>query len=82
MLSLVAQPTAPHEKDLLTGNETCPLILRDLCRRANLTIQSVQPWTHERLYETVREARVTEFVSEHHGADAFLGRQWIGSTEI
>ncbi len=82
MLKLVALPLRINEPDLLKGNELEPLFLRALGGEATLRIDPAPIWTHGDLNAAVERGDVRAFVTEHFGADAFVGNQWIGSSEV
>lgn len=59
-----------------------PLILRDLAGSPLLEIPADGAWTIERLVDLLDSARACECVTEAFGADAFIGTEWIGGTEV
>lgn len=67
----------PGEPDILSGHETKPFILRDLDGCVLLRFPAGRPWTVALLDELI--GRLGEYL--RNGADAYLGDQWIGSTE-
>lgn len=70
---LVARPKTPMEHDLLQGNESLPLHFTHNGQVLLSLPCPPQGWTHETL----------EAVSAPGACwDAFLGDQWIGSSEI
>ncbi len=73
----------PGEKDVLAGNERHPLVIRSCSdRRELIRVLPTSPWTHEQLDTTGTQLRaLLEAEFTHEGADAFLGQQWVGSTE-
>lgn len=71
------------EPDILSGNQLEPLTIQDLDRtKVLLSVLPSGPWTHEALVVTGRgiEELLSQEVAE--GVDAFLGTQWVGSTEV
>jgi hypothetical protein len=82
MLKLVARPLRRGEPDLLTGNEREPLFLRALGGQATFRINPALTWTHDGLDAAAEREDVSAFVTEHFGADAFLGGRWVGSSEV
>lgn len=73
----------PGEPDILAGHQLEPLTIQDLDRtKVLLRVLPSGPWTHEALEETGRgiEQMLPQEVAE--GVDAFLGTQWVGSTEV
>ncbi|MEX3845584.1 hypothetical protein [Paraburkholderia sp. BR10882] len=81
-LTIVALPSRAGEPDLLIGNERKPFILVDLAGEATLRIDPAPAWSHSTLHAVPDRPDVKAFVSEHFGADAYLGGQWIGSSEV
>lgn len=70
----------PGEPDILTPIRNEVLYIRDLDGELLSQVHpSNKSWTHEALVEVI------ENLSEHrvceHGADAYLGGYWVGSTE-
>jgi hypothetical protein len=59
-----------------------PFILRDLAGATLFEIPPDGKWTLERVLELLNGHRACECVSEAFGADAYIGTQWIGSTEV
>ncbi|MFA1240858.1 hypothetical protein ACCC84_21355 [Serratia odorifera] len=74
---IVTRPTSSKEPDLLCGYETAKLVVKDLSG-ANATEYATpeQGWTHASL-----EA-LDLCVAFPDGWDAFLGGEWVGSSEI
>lgn len=74
---IVAQPINEKEPDLLIGNENKGLTIQDL---AGKVLASIRPdstgWTHAKLLEIDIDSMAPE------GWDAYLGDEWIGSSEI
>lgn len=74
---IVARPCRSHEPDLLIGREFEPLIIQDL---AGVECVRYAPpnngWTH-----TALEC-VDYFSVSPDGWEAYLGTQWIGSSEV
>ncbi|EHA16166.1 MULTISPECIES: hypothetical protein [Halomonadaceae] len=71
------------EPDILMEHQHEPLTIQDLDRKkVLLSVLPSEPWTHEALEETGRgiEQMLPQEVAE--GVDAFLGTQWVGSTEV
>lgn len=66
-----------HESDLLIGHETDELIIKSIEGELMETIQPPKDgWTHDSLESL--------YISQYspNGWDAYLGTQWIGSSEI
>ncbi len=59
-----------------------PLILRDLAGSALLEVPADGAWTIERLVGLLGSPRACECVTEAFGADVFIGKEWIGGTEV
>lgn len=70
-----------EEPDILSPLRNENLIITDLEKKELSRISPVNgPWTHEKLEQVAQELydnRITR-----HGADAYLGDQWVGSTEV
>lgn len=66
----------PGEECIIKGYENEPLIIRDLDGHVLTTINPTGPWTHDKL-----ASLDLSHVNLLYGADAFLGDQWVGSTE-
>ena len=67
------------ERDILTPVKHEPLQVRTLDGDSVLSLDPPgEGWTHRRLCETVREHEALT----RDGADAYLGSEWIGSTEV
>lgn len=74
---LVAKPINDTEKDLLIGNESKELVIQDLDGHIVQKISApVNGWTHEIL------DKIDFSETSASGWDAFLGKQWIGSSEV
>ncbi|PYD36569.1 hypothetical protein [Serratia plymuthica] len=77
MSKIVAQPINAKEPDLLIGNENKPLKIQDLSGKV---LNSITPdgrgWTHAQLLAINIDSMAPE------GWDAYLGDEWIGSSEI
>jgi len=73
---LVCRPLYKNESDLLIGNESQTLIIKDL---DGVVIRSIYPpksgWTHDLLDRVVSYMGFSIW-------DAYLGAQWIGSSEV
>lgn len=66
----------PREPDLLVGSEHAALDIRDLNGQLLLNVSApLTGWTHASLSE-IQPPEAEE------GADAYLGGNWIGSTEV
>lgn len=77
----------PAKDGLLTVSADCtdavpPLILRDLSGSALLEVPADGAWTIERLVGLLDSPRACECVAEAFGADVFIGKEWIGGTEV
>jgi hypothetical protein len=74
---IVAQPINEKEPNLLIGNENKGLTIQDL---AGKVLASISPddtgWTHAQLLAIDIDSMAPE------GWDAYLGDEWIGSSEI
>lgn len=78
MLSLVTDQR-PGEPELLSTVKHLALEIRSLAGNVLATVTApVSGWTHEQLVAVaMRQEAITR-----DGADAYLGAQWVGSTEI
>lgn len=69
------------ESDILSGNENKTLSVVNLDGGLITEIVPINgPWTHEKLCSIADKLDSLGLTQE--GADAFLGEQWVGSTEI
>ena len=83
MLNIVSRSIKPCEPDLLLGNEKGMLIVRTLEATSFIEVEPPQGgWTHDALDHAVKHPDVLNFLSANGGADAYLGSDWIGSTEV
>ncbi|HEY3983488.1 hypothetical protein [Cedecea sp.] len=77
MSKIVAQPINDKEPDLLIGNENYPLTVQNL---AGNVLARISPdstgWTHHKLLALDIDSIAPE------GWDAYLGAEWVGSSEI
>ena len=74
---IVSRPVRSGEPDLLIGHEYCPLWIIDL--QGELMALYCAPnggWTHDAL------ECVDYFSVSPDGWEAYLGKQWIGSSEV
>ncbi|MDG2713689.1 hypothetical protein P7M00_25175, partial [Vibrio parahaemolyticus] len=67
----------PGEPDILAGNEQSDLILTDLEGKELKRIKPTAPWTHETLSMLTISSEWARM-----GVEAYLGKQWVGSTEV
>lgn len=65
---------------LIKGHENDPLIITDLSGDELMKLMPAQPWTHDQLMALPLKELMGEWLQG--GADAYLGEQWIGSTEV
>ena len=70
----------PGEPCIIQGHERAPLIVKSLLGEELLKLVPEQPWTHERLIALPLQELLGEALEG--GADAYLGEQWVGSTEV
>lgn len=71
-----ATEVLPGEECIISGSENEPLIIRSLDGDLITTVLPEGSWTHEKLMSVdLSDLDLTQ------GADAFLGDQWVGSTE-
>lgn len=76
---LVSRPVYLHEPDLLQGHEEDDLCVYSL--DGNLLMRQAAPvtgWTHEKL-DGLDQVLINQFPD---GWDAWLGGQWVGSSEV
>ena len=66
----------------IAADLTRPLIVRDLVGNSLFEVATDGEWTLERIVQLLGEERACRSVSEAFGADAFIGPEWIGSTEV
>lgn len=69
------------EPDILAGNESKTLVVQDGNGNELLRMGPVRPWSHEALCELSGQigGLVPTIVCP---VDAFLGDQWVGSSEV
>jgi hypothetical protein len=74
---IVTRPKNNREPDILSGFETFKLIVKDL--KGN-RVAEIPPrgdhWTHDELES------LDLFSYSPHGWEAYLGENWIGSSEV
>lgn len=67
----------PAEDDIIGSANYSDLIIRDLSGTELNRLRSDRPWCHSML-----ESKTNEFGFYPDGANAYLGNEFIGSTEI
>lgn len=70
----------PGEPCIIQGHERAPLVIKTMEGEELLRLAPIQPWTHERLIGLPLQDLLGEALER--GADAYLGEQWVGSTEV
>ncbi len=70
------------EPCLLTGRRLAPLVIRTLEGEKIAEVLPVGPWTHDKLTELGPGLEAMFADQLKHGADAYLGGEWVGSTEV
>lgn len=70
----------PGEPCIIEGHERAPLIIKTMEGEEVLRLAPIQPWTHERLIGLPLQDLLGEALDG--GANAYLGEQWVGSTEV
>ncbi|SEJ37607.1 5'-deoxynucleotidase [Azotobacter beijerinckii] len=70
----------PGEPCIIQGHEQAPLVIKTMEGDELLRLAPTQPWTHERLVSLPLQELLGEALEG--GADAYLGEQWVGSTEV
>lgn len=74
---IVSRPNNQNEKDLLIGHEKEQLTIKSMDKKADVVIESDNNfWSHAAL-EVIDYDKHCPF-----GWDAYLGNQWIGSSEV
>lgn len=74
---IVARPNNPKENDLLVGFETKKLTIKCLDEKPDVVIEPENGfWSHDAL-EAIDYNNHSPF-----GWDAYVGSQWIGSSEV
>ncbi|MDC5708415.1 hypothetical protein [Vibrio europaeus] len=74
---IVARPLHPSEPDLLVGYAHHDLVIKNMDGEQCLSVKAPQSgWTHDLLEQYDYDAVAKE------GWDAYLGNQWIGSSEV
>lgn len=68
------------EPDILDGHEHSDLVIKNLQGDILLILAASEPWTHEKLIALELGQMIGQGLSD--GADAYLGDNWIGSTEV
>ena len=75
-MCIVARKLSDNEPDLLIGHEHEDLIITDLDK---VTLKVIRPptngWTHD-ILESIN------YYSINDAWDAYLGKQWIGCSEV
>jgi 5'-deoxynucleotidase len=80
MITFITQQETTEEPDILTSNQSRSLIVTSLeGQQLALFLAPEEGWTHEKLC-----ALNDTFPPQWHvcGAEAYLGDQWVGSTEV
>lgn len=73
----------PGEPDILQGVQLQPLLIRSIdSSQVLLRVLPSGPWTHEALVETGRGIEQMLSADIERGVNAYLGSQWVGSTEV
>jgi len=71
-----------QERDLLTGRRLAPLVIRSLEGEKIAEVLPSGPWTHDTLTGLVPGLEAMFADQLKQGADAYLGGQWVGGTEV
>lgn len=81
MCKIIARPLR-NEPDLLAGLERESLVITDLEENVMLRVEPQIDWTHELLEQMELVASSVASAFGHNTWNAYLGCQWIGSSEI
>lgn len=81
MCKIIARPLR-NEPDLLAGLERESLVITDLEQNVMLRVEPQFEWTHELLEQMELVAYSAASVFGHNTWDAYLGGQWVGSSEV
>lgn len=79
MITFITDCRGESEREILPGVAACPLVIKSL--QGEHLLASPAPlggWTHQGLCDFAHSiAQITA-----DGADAFVGAEWVGSTEV
>lgn len=79
MITFITDCRGDNEREILPGVAAKPLILKTLKGKPLVAIPSpAGGWSHNTL-QSLSET-LTSFTAE--GADAYIGAEWVGSTEV
>lgn len=71
------------EQEVGTGTSQPPsLVIRDLAGKPLLNVATSRAWNLELVLEQLNGEKASACVVEAGGADAYIGTQWIGGTEV
>ena len=70
------------EPCLLNGRRLSPLVIRTMEGDEIAQVLPSGPWTHDALMALVPGLEAMYGAQLREGADAYLGDQWVGSTEV
>jgi len=74
---IITRPINPREPDLLIGFECLALIIHDLDGNEVATVSAPSGrWTHDELES------LDLYSYSPYGWDAYLGTNWVGSSEV
>lgn len=80
MIKCIARPINPNERCLVAGNESKPLCIRDEDNQVLTTISAPSTgWDYITLETACSNI---QGLSHDIAYCAYLGQQWVGSTEI
>lgn len=70
------------EKAGTGASQSLSLAIRDLSGRPLLDVATSRAWNIALVLEQLNREKVRDCVAEAGGADAYIGTQWIGGTEV
>ncbi|WP_068317802.1 hypothetical protein [Polycladidibacter hongkongensis] len=82
MYMIVAEAKLQGERDLLEGHELESLIYVADDKEIDRIPAGDNPWTHERLNAVECPEPVVSAIASGKAVDVYVGRQWIGSSEL
>lgn len=80
-IKLVVRPVTGNASDLLAGREQCDLVIKGPTGNVLANWAAPGRWTHDALGSRLNQDDAVRLV-DGDCADAFLGTEWIGSTEV
>ncbi|MGF6440449.1 hypothetical protein [Paraburkholderia youngii] len=80
-IKIVVRPVRNAEPDLLAGRDLAPLVVKGPTGNVLATYAPTTAWTHESVKQRLCDDKVVALVAGDI-ANAYLGDQWIGGTEV